>query len=106
MLPKNSPILMALLTAYCAMAAPVNTQPSQMRAVINTLKAQLKADNITDASAAVDAVKHSLRAIAARSETEIDDAMIDGLMVSERSHFSVSPLELQLESLNFWRCCI
>lgn len=103
MFPKNSPILMALLAAYCAMAAPVNTQPNQVRAVINTLKAQLKADNITDASAAVE---DSLRAIAARSETEIDDAMIGEFMVSELSHFSVSPLELQLESLNFWRCCI
>lgn len=54
MLPKGNPILTALLTAYCALASRVNSQPDRVQAVINALKAQLKADNITDAPAVVD----------------------------------------------------
>lgn len=60
MIPNVNPILMALLVAYCALASPVNTQPDQVQAVIDSLKAQLKADNINDVSAVVDEAEASL----------------------------------------------
>lgn len=60
MLPNGNPILMALLAAYCALASPVNTRPDQVQAVINALKAQLKADNVTDASNIVNEAEASL----------------------------------------------
>lgn len=60
MIPNVNPILMALLAAYCALASPVNTQPDQVQAVIDSLKAQLKANNINDVSAVVNEAEASL----------------------------------------------
>lgn len=60
MIPNVNPILMALLAAYYALASPVDTQPDQVQAVIDSLKAQLKADNINDVSAVVDEAEVSL----------------------------------------------
>ncbi|KAK7710264.1 hypothetical protein SLS64_005848 [Diaporthe eres] len=57
MLPNGKPILLALLAAYCALAAPVKAQPDQFHAVLDALKAQMKAEYNIDASLAVDEVE-------------------------------------------------
>lgn len=60
MVPKVNPIVMALAAAYCALASPINTQPDYVQEVIDTLKVQLEADNVTDASAFINAAEMSL----------------------------------------------
>lgn len=60
MILNGNPILMALLAAYYALASPVNTQPDQVQAVINSLKAQLKADNINDVPSVFNEAETSL----------------------------------------------
>ncbi|KAK2606661.1 hypothetical protein N8I77_005395 [Diaporthe amygdali] len=63
MLPEGKTIFMALILTYCAAAAPVHiAQPVQVQAVIDALKAQLKADNIPDAPAIVDEAEAALKA--------------------------------------------
>lgn len=63
MLPEGRTIFMALVLAYCAAAAPAHiAQPVQVQAVIDALKAQLKADNIPDAPAIVDEAEAALKA--------------------------------------------
>lgn len=64
MLPNDNhimmAIMMALLAAYCALASPVKTHSAQVQGAIEALKAQLKADNITDASDMVNEAEASL----------------------------------------------
>lgn len=78
MLPNGKPVLMALLVAYCAMASPINTRPGAVQAVLDALKAQLKADDISHATTLVDEAEASLWAdgvlnddIVAKLEQEI-----------------------------------
>lgn len=105
MLPNGKSVLLALLAAHYAQAAPINTHSKQVRAVIDSVKAQLKADNMTDASTAVDEAAAALRANGITNDNIID-RLEHELVVGNRSHFFVLPLELQLESLKFWRFCI
>lgn len=88
MLRNCSPLIVALLAAYCALASPVNTQPNQVQAVIDALKAQLKAqlkaNNITDISAAVDEAEASLWANGVLND-EIFAMLGQEIQVSKRS---------------------
>lgn len=105
MLPNGKPIILALLAAYCALAAPVKAQPDQFHAVLDALKAQMKAEYNIDASLAVDEVEAFLWAKGVLNN-EIYAKLNQEILVSKRSHFFVLPLALQLEILNFWRYCI
>lgn len=53
MIPKVNPIVVALVAAYCALASPINTQPDYVQEVIDALKLQLEADNVTGGSAMI-----------------------------------------------------
>jgi tripartite-type tricarboxylate transporter receptor subunit TctC len=68
MLPTGNPIVMALVAAYCALAAPTSTQPDQVQEIINALKVQLETDNVTDASAMINEAEASLWASGALND--------------------------------------
>lgn len=99
MLPIGNPILMGLLAAYCAMASPVNTQPDQVQAVIDALKAQLKADNITDASAVVNEAEASLWANGVLND-EVFAKLQREIQVSKLTHLLMFVIKLRRGGLN------
>lgn len=61
MLPNTNPIVVALATAYCALAAPTNTHTDRLREFIDSLKVHLEADNIDGASEVISDAEASLR---------------------------------------------
>ncbi|KAG8164377.1 hypothetical protein KVR01_006295 [Diaporthe batatas] len=74
MLPNGNPILMALATAYCALAAPTNGQPDHVQEVIDALKLHLEAENVKDASQVINDAEASLWA-----DNVLNDAVITDL---------------------------
>lgn len=88
MIPNGNPILMALLAAYCALASPINTQPDQVQAVIDSLKAQLKADNINDVRSLVNETEASLWANGVLND-DIVAKLEHEIQVSKRTRFKL-----------------
>lgn len=95
MLPNGEPVLMALLVAYCAMASPVNTRPGAVQAVIDAIKAQLKADNISHASTLVNEAEASLWA---------DGVLNDDIVAKLEQEIQVSRMQIQKHLFHDQHC--
>ncbi|KAH8766141.1 hypothetical protein F5883DRAFT_674298 [Diaporthe sp. PMI_573] len=101
MLPTGNPIVMALVAAYCALAAPTSTQPDQVQEIINALKVQLETDNVTDASAMINEAEASLWASGALNDDVVANLKQQIQILTTEGGISVDAIaEHTIEYLN------
>ncbi|KAI7783561.1 hypothetical protein LA080_011690 [Diaporthe eres] len=92
MLPNGKSVLLAFLAGHYAQAAPINTHSKQVRAVIDSVKAQLKADNMADASTAVDEAAAALRADGITNDNIFDRLEHELVALTTEGGFSIDDI--------------